>query len=102
MERTLANTLSSLNVSTLGSTQSARQFKAAASLRKAQPRLQQQVCSASMGIGFNVDDEYNTLATPSKNLVVPGHDYGLSAKQMQLLGLSNASRMQLPEIDAVS
>ena len=60
----------------------------------------QQGCVAGMGIGFTSD---NALAVPSQELLMPNTpDYGLSAKQMQVLGLTNQPiGARLPEVDAV-
>jgi hypothetical protein len=54
-----------------------------------------------MGIGFKTGRE--GLSLPSDNdLLVPGPDYGLSVKQMQVLGLTNDAMTKIPEIKAVS
>jgi hypothetical protein len=54
-----------------------------------------------MGIGFKTGRE--GLSPPSDNdLLVPGPDYGLSVKQMQVLGLTNDAMTKIPEIKAVS
>lgn len=58
-------------------------------------------CQASMGIGFT-SDESSGLKVPSKNIVDVRPEYGLSVKQMQVLGLSPESMTKLPEVDAVS
>lgn len=59
-----------------------------------------QVCTASMGIGFT--QESSGLALPSKRLLETSPEYGLTAKQMQVLGLSNEAMTKLPEVEAVS
>jgi hypothetical protein len=73
---------------------------------KAAYRVQrrQQVCTASMGIGFTKDI--------STGLVLPEHsnpmkeyepEYGLTVGQMKVLGLSSNDTMnKLPEVEAVS
>jgi hypothetical protein len=73
---------------------------------KASHRVQrrQQVCRASMGIGFTQDS--------STGLVLPKHanpmkeyepEYGLTVGQMKVLGLSSNDTMnKLPEVEAVS
>lgn len=54
-----------------------------------------------MGIGFKTGRE--GLSLPSDNdLLVPCPDYGLSVKQMQVLGLTNDAMTKIPEIKAVS
>ena len=54
-----------------------------------------------MGIGFKTGRE--GLSLPSDNdLLLPGPDYGLSVKQMQVLGLTNDAMTKIPEIKAVS
>lgn len=72
------------------------------SRRARQQRRQQHAVAASMGIGFTEDFEPQ-LATPSRELVLPDSpEFGLTAKQMGLLGLTNTSMAQLPEVKAVS
>lgn len=66
--------------------------------RPARAQRRQQAAMASMGIGFH------DLHTPSQQLVLPdGPDYGLSVKQMQVLGLTsdNSFGAKLPEVRAV-
>lgn len=73
-----------------------------ASRRQQRQLRRQQAAMASMGISFTED--YDHLRVPSSpELVLPGHDYGLSVKQMQVLGLTNDNSFaaQLPEVKAV-
>lgn len=70
-------------------------------IRGSAKRQERLACSSSMGIGFTQDDSSH-LVTPSKELVTTNAEFGLTAKQMQMLGLTNDSWMNLPEIDAVS
>jgi hypothetical protein len=68
------------------------------SRRMERAQRRQQAAMASMGIGFH------DLHAPSKELVLPdGPDYGLSVKQMQVLGLTsdNSFSAKLPEVRAV-
>jgi hypothetical protein len=83
-----------------GSTTVTRALRYNRGLRRASPRQQHQACSASMGIGFAPDGS-DGLVTPSKKLITTDAEYGLTAKQMQLLGLTNDSYMNQPQIDAV-
>ena len=65
---------------------------------------------ASMGLGFHhglgqQQQQDSGLLVPDSDLVLPGHDYGLSVKQMQVLGLTNDATSfgaKLPEVRAVS
>lgn len=54
-----------------------------------------------MGIGFTHDLD-SGLAVPSKTVLEAKPDFGLTAKQMQILGLSNDGMTKLPQVDAVS
>lgn len=67
-------------------------------LQRSQRR--QQVCRASMGIGFTEDT--SGLAVPSKALVDVQPEYGLTVSQMRVLGLSNEAMTKLPTVEAVS
>jgi hypothetical protein len=80
---------------------SARTLLQSKALHRVQRR--QQVCRASMGIGFTQDS--------STGLVLPKHanpmkeyepEYGLTVGQMKVLGLSSNDTMnKLPEVEAV-
>ena len=61
-------------------------------------RAQHQPCTAGMGIGFT--EEY-PAAGPASGLVVPSPEYGLTVKQMQVLGLTNDGMTKLPAVSAV-
>jgi hypothetical protein len=62
---------------------------------------QQQQCRAGMGISFTED--FQTIEEPSSSeLLLPSSsEFGLSAKQMGLLGLTNQGLAKLPEVKAV-
>ena len=104
MERVQAAACSSGRMG--GSQQLSRPCRPSAQLfrsgrRQARVARRQQAALASMGIGFTSD-----LATPpSGELLLPGGpDYGLSVKQMQVLGLTHDASFgaKLPEVRAVS
>jgi hypothetical protein len=54
-----------------------------------------------MGIGFH---DLSAPPAPAGDLLLPGPDYGLSVKQMQVLGLTRDASFgaRLPEVRAVS
>jgi hypothetical protein len=69
--------------------------------RRQQRRMKEQRrCMAAMGIGFTVDSD-SGLALPEKKNVVSA-EYGLTIKQMQVLGLTNDDGARPPPIEAVS
>ena len=73
---------------------------------KAPHRVQrrQQVCRASMGIGFTQDSNTG-LVLPKKTNPMKEYEpeYGLTVGQMKVLGLSSNDTMnKLPEVEAVS
>jgi hypothetical protein len=75
-----------------------------ASQRQQRAVRRQQAALAGMGISFTEDFDH-LRAPPSPELVLPGHDYGLSVKQMQVLGLTSndtSFAARLPEVRAVS
>ena len=59
------------------------------------------VCTSGMGIGFT-HSEISGLAVPSRARVEPNPEFGLTAKQMQVLGMGNEAMTKLPEVEAVS
>lgn len=66
-----------------------------------------QAVVASMGLGFHVGQASpaGLVAPQEPQLLLPEHDYGLSVKQMQVLGLGNDATgfgARLPEVKAVS
>ena len=66
-----------------------------------------QAVVASMGLGFHVGQPApaGLVAPQEPQLLLPEHDYGLSVKQMQVLGLGNDANgfgSRLPEVKAVS
>ena len=71
-----------------------------------QQRATRRQQSALGGLGISFTEDYDHLrAPPSPELVLPGNDYGLSVKQMQVLGLTNNDNSfaaRLPEVRAVS
>ncbi len=74
-------------------------------LRRSRRGAQQVV--ASMGLGFHVGQPTPSglVAPQEPQLLLPEHDYGLSVKQMQVLGLTNEATgfgARLPEVKAVS
>ena len=73
-----------------------------ASQPRAVQRVQrrQQVCRASMGIGFH--EHSSGLAVPSKALLDAEAEYGLTVSQMRVLGLTNEAMTKLPSVEAVS
>jgi hypothetical protein len=79
---------------------STQQLLATGSRRNARAERRQQTAVASMGIGF-----HDVHSPPSGELLLPDSpDYGLTVKQMQVLGLTNADSFasKLPEVKAVS
>ena len=75
-----------------------------ASRRQQRAVRRQQAALAGMGISFTEDFDH-LRAPPSPELVLPGQDYGLSVKQMQVLGLTSndtSFAARLPEVRAVS
>ena len=70
---------------------------------KRQRVQKQQQCHASMGISFTED--FQTAQSPAGSrgeLLLPSSpEFGLSVKQMGLLGLTNQGVAQLPEVKAV-
>lgn len=73
---------------------------------KAPYRVQrrQQVCRASMGIGFTEDSSTGLVLPKDSNPMREYEpEYGLSVGQMKVLGLSSNDTMnKLPEVEAVS
>lgn len=70
--------------------------------RYARQERSQAVVQSSMGIGFH--QQSSGLVLPNQQLET-GPDYGLSVKQMQVLGLTNDGSFataRLPEVKAVS
>ena len=58
----------------------------------------QRLVAAGMGIGFTQPD----FRVESELLVPESPDYGLSVKQMQVLGLTSEAWTKVPEVSAVS
>ena len=73
----------------------------------ARARRGAQAVVASMGLGFHVGQPgpSGLVAPQEPQLLLPEHDYGLSVKQMQVLGLTDDATgfgARLPEVKAVS